>query len=558
MLRSLSIRDIVLIERLELGFGGGLTALTGETGAGKSIILDALGLALGGRSDRGLVRSGAEQGSVVAEFEPHEPAALEVLLHDNGIPFEGELILRRIVTADGRSRAFVNDTAVSTALLRQVGEILVEVHGQFEQRGLMNPQAHRGILDAFAGLGPLAAKVRTAHAAWRKAAERLALLQEQLAAAQREEDYLRHRERELADLAPEAGEEEELAARRQGLMNREKLVTALGEALAAVSGSGGVLERLGAAERKLERSAAMAPELLEPAVAALDRALVEAGEAEAVLESALRGLEDGGGTLEQVEERLFALRDAARKHRVPVDALPDLLAETRSLLERIDAGAGDVEEAARAVEAALAAYRAEAGILSRARAEAAARLAASVMAELPPLKLERARVRVQLEPLPEAEWGPDGAERVAFEVSTNPGQPYGAIGKIASGGELSRFMLALKVVLARLDSAGTLIFDEVDAGIGGATAAAVGERLARLGLERQVLVVTHAPQVAACADHQCSVSKHVKDGKTRVAVRELEAGERRDEIARMLAGAEITDAARAAAESLMRVAGMAG
>lgn len=558
MLRSLSIRDIVLIERLELGFGPGLTALTGETGAGKSIILDSLGLALGGRSDRALVRSGAEQGSVVAEFEPRDPTALEALLHENGIPFEGELILRRVVTADGRSRAFVNDTAVSTALLRQVGELLVEVHGQFEQRGLMNPQAHRGILDAFAGLGDLVAAVRTAHAAWRKAESRLAGLKEDLATAQREEDYLRHRERELADLDPKEGEEEELATRRQSLMSREKLMTALGEALAAVSGNGGALERLGAAERKLERSAGMAPELIEPAVAALGRALVEVGEAEAVIEAALRGLEGDGGTLEEVEERLFALRDAARKHRVPVDALPGLLAETRTLIERIDAGAGGVEAAEREVAAARAAYREAAQALSKARAEAAAQLAAAVMAELPPLKLERARVRVQLEPLPEEAWGPEGAERVAFEVSTNPGQPFGPLGKIASGGELSRFMLALKVVLARLDSAGTLIFDEVDAGIGGATAAAVGERLARLGLERQVLVVTHAPQVAACADHQCSVSKHVEGTRTRVAVRELEASERRDEIARMLAGAEITDAARAAAESLMRVAGVAG
>jgi DNA repair protein RecN (Recombination protein N) len=558
MLRSLSIRDIVLIERLELGFAAGLSALTGETGAGKSIILDALGLALGGRSDRGLLRAGAEQGSIVAEFEPADPAPLQVLLHDNGIPFEGELILRRIITADGRSRAFVNDTAVSTAMLRQVGELLVEVHGQFEQRGLMNPQAHRGILDAFAGLGPLVARVRAAHAAWKQAAERLARLKDGLAAAQREEDYLRHRERELADLAPQAGEEEELAQRRQSLMNREKLVATLSEALAAVSGSQGAMERLGAAERKLERSAGMAPELVDPSVAALNRALVEAGEAEAALESALRSLEEGGGTLEEVEERLFALRDAARKHRVAVDALPDLLAETRVLLEQIDAGAGGVEVAGREVATALDAYRAAARELSQGRATAAAKLAKAVMAELPPLKLERARVRVQLEPLPETEWGPEGAERVAFEVSTNPGQPFGPIGKIASGGELSRFMLALKVVLARLDSTDTLIFDEVDAGIGGATADAVGERLARLGEERQVLVVTHAPQVAARADHQFSVSKRVAGGKTQVAVRELMQAERRDEIARMLAGAEITDAARAAAESLMRVAGSVG
>lgn len=555
MLRSLAIRDIVLIERLELALGRGLSALTGETGAGKSIILDALGLALGGRSDRSLVRPGAEQGSVTAEFDPNDPAPVEALLHDNGIPFEGELILRRVVTADGRSRAFVNDTAVSTALLRQVGDLLVEVHGQFEQRGLLNPQAHRGILDAFGGLAAQAAGVRTAHAAWRAATRKLEELREQLAQAQREEDYLRHRERELADLDPQAGEEEELATRRQQLMNRDKLLTALGEALATVAGSGGALERLGAAERKLERTAAMAPELLEPAAAALGRALVEVGEAEATLEAALRSLEDGTGTLDEVEERLFALRDAARKHRVPVDELPALLAETRMLIERIDAGAGGVETAQREATAAREAYREAAERLSKARAAAADRLARAVMAELPPLRLERARVRVELEPLAEAEWGADGAERVAFTVSTNPGQPFGPIGKIASGGELSRFMLALKVVLARLESTDTLIFDEVDAGIGGATADAVGERLARLGAERQVLVVTHAPQVAARADHQFSVGKSLAKGRARVEVRELAPAERRDEIARMLAGAEVTEAARAAAESLMRVGG---
>lgn len=554
MLRSLAIRDIVLIERLEIAFGHGLSALTGETGAGKSIILDALGLALGSRGDRALVRAGADQGSVVAEFEPAGSASVEVLLQDNAIPFEGDLILRRIVTADGRSRAFVNDTAVSTALLRQVGELLVEVHGQFEQRGLLNPQAHRDILDAFGGLRDRAGAVRAAHAAWRDAADRLTDLKEQLAAACREEDYLRHRERELADLAPMVGEEAELATRRQGLMNRDKLVTALGEALAAV-GSGGVLERLGAAERKLERTAAMAPELIEPVLAALARALVEVGEAEAALETGLRGLEGEGHTLEQVEERLFALRDAARKHRVPVDALPELLAETRRLLEQIDAGAGGVETAQREVDAARSAYRQVAAQLSKARAAAASQLATAIMAELPPLKLERAQVRIRLEPLPEEEWGPEGAERVAFEVSTNPGQPFGPIGKIASGGELSRFMLALKVVLARLDSTATLIFDEVDAGIGGATAAAVGERLARLGRERQVLVVTHAPQVAALADHQFSVGKSVIGRRAQVQVRELRPVERRDEIARMLAGSEITEAARAAADSLMQIAG---
>ena len=551
MLKSLAIRDIVLIERLELGFALGLSVLTGETGAGKSIILDALGLALGGRGDRGLVRSGAEQGSVVAEFDLPESGPWRELLEENALPCEGELILRRAVTADGRSRAFVNDTSVSGALLRQVGDLLVEVHGQFDQRGLLNPQAHRGILDAFGGLGDEVAAVRAARGRWREASGRVQELEARLDAARREEDYLRHRAHELDELAPQHGEEEELAQRRHALMNREKVVSTLTDALAAVSGEAGALARLGAAERRLERSAGLAPELLEPAVAALGRALIEAGEAESVLEAALRDMEGERGTLEVVEERLFALRDAARKHRVTVDGLPGLLDETRRLLEQIDSGAAGLDAERHAAREAEAAFRAAARGLTKGRAAAAARLARAITAELPPLRLDRAKVRVQLDPLPEADWGAEGAERVAFEVCTNPGQPFGPLAKIASGGELSRFMLALKVVLARLDAATTLIFDEIDAGVGGATADAVGERLARLAHERQVLVVTHAPQIAARADHHYRVGKAVVGGRTRVEVHELTPAERRDEVARMLAGAEVTEAARAAAASLM-------
>lgn len=551
MLKSLAIRDIVLIERLELSFAPGLSALTGETGAGKSIILDALGLALGGRGDRGLVRSGADQGSVVAEFDSDPNGPLREILDENAIPLEGELILRRVVTADGRSRGFVNDTAVSGALLRRIGDLLVEVHGQFDQRGLLNPQAHRAILDAFGGLAGSAQAVRDAHTAWRDAKAAVDAQREQLAAARSEEKYLRHRERELTDLAPQPGEEDELAQRRHALMNREKVVSTLSDALAAVGGDGGALARLGAAERRLERSSGLAPDLLEPATAAVSRALIEAGEAEAVLEAALRSLGEDGGTLDQLEERLFALRDAGRKHRVSVEALPALLDETRALLQRIDAGAGDLEAAERLAAATYDTFQAAARRLSAGRATAAARLAKTVEAELPPLRLERAKVRVDLEALPEAQWGAEGAERVAFEVCTNPGQPFGPLAKIASGGELSRFMLALKVVLARLDTAATLIFDEIDAGVGGATADAVGERLARLGAERQVLVVTHAPQIAARANRHYSVGKRVAGGRTHVEVRELTPDERRDEVARMLAGAEVTDAARAAAASLM-------
>ena len=551
MLTRLVIQDIVLIERLEVGFAPGLSVLTGETGAGKSIILDALGLALGGRGDRGLVRPGADQGSVVAEFESPAPAPWDGLLAEHAIPSDGPLILRRVISADGRSRALVNDTAVSGGLLRRIGEALVEVHGQLDQRGLLDPQAHRAILDAFGGATELAAEVGALCRSARAAAARRDELLAELAAARREEDYLRHRERELAELAVVPGEEEELATRRQTLLNREKVTDALGEVLAAVAGDSGALARLAAAERRLERSAALAPELIEPALAALGRAVVEAGEAEAVLEGALRDLGDAGRSLEAVEERLFAPRDPARQHNAPVDALPRLLEETLRLLAGIDAGAEGLSAAEQSAEAAVLAFRAAARRLSVARAAAAARLGAAIEAELPPLRMERARVRVALQPLPEADWGPDGAERVAIEVRTNPDQPFGPIARIASGGELSRFMLAVKVVLARLDRATTLIFDEVDAGVGGATADAVGERLARLATERQVLVVTHAPQIAARADHHYRVGKRVVRGRTRVEVERLSPGERRDEVARMLAGAEVTDAARAAAASLI-------
>lgn len=550
MLRSLQVRDIVLIERLDLDLREGLSALTGETGAGKSIVLDALGLALGGRGERGLVRAGAEQGAVSAEFEvaPGHPA-LELLAR-NDMPAD-ELVLRRTLTADGRSRAFVNDVAVSTGLLRQLGELLVEIHGQFEQQGLLDSRQHRELLDAFGGLGPQLAAVREAWQAWQDAAARLEALRREIELARREEDYLRHRERELADLDAAPGEEEELARQRQSLMHRDKLATALREAAQALSGTGGAVERAGSAERRLERTAGMAPELLEPAVQALGRALTELVEAEAAVEAALRQVVEGSGSLESIEERLFALRDAARKHRVPVDELPALLADTRAQLERIDAGASDAEAAEREVEARRRDYLAAAAELSRGRAAAAERLAAAIAQELPPLRLERARFRVRLEPLAE-DAGPLGRERVLFEVSTNPGQPFGPLSKIASGGELARFMLALKVVLANLGAAGTLIFDEVDAGLGGAVADAVGERLARLGADRQVLVVTHAPQVAARADHHLTVSKHVTGSRTQVRVVELAPRQRRDEIARMLAGAEITEAARAAADSLMQ------
>ncbi len=555
MLTSLAIRDIVLVDRLDLTFGDGLTVLTGETGAGKSIILDALGLALGGRADRALVRNGAAHGSVTACFEPPPDHPAWPLLAEQAIEAEVEIVLRRTLGADGRSRAFVNDEPVSTGLLHRLGDQLVEVHGQDEQRGLLSPALHRHLLDAFGEhAGPVAA-VREAWRLWREAVDQAERLAEEVEAARREEDYLRHRALELRDLAPVEGEEPGLAEQRSRLVNREKLSAALDEALAGIAGGGGARERLGMAERRLARSADLAPEFLRPAIEALGRALIEVGEAENALEEGLRDLDLDAGALEKVEARLFALRDAARKHRVAVDELPRLLEDTEAQLARIEHGADSLDLAREAAAAARDVYRTRAAELSALRSDAAERLAAAAMVELPPLKLERARFRVRLDPLEEGEWSAEGRERVQLEVSTNPGQPFGPIARIASGGELSRFMLALKVVLARLDPTETLIFDEIDAGIGGATADAVGERLARLALERQVLIVTHAPQVAARAHHHLTVTKRVDGGRTRIEVLELQPLERQQEIARMLAGAEVTDAARAAASSLLEKAG---
>ncbi len=555
MLAALSIRDIVLIDRLDLSFAGGLCVLTGETGAGKSILLDALGLALGARADAGLVRRDADRASVTASFDLPQDHPVFALLREQDLPCEGP-VLRRVVTADGRSRAFVNDEPVSVGFLRQLGDVLVEVQGQFDQRGLMDPANHRAMLDSFGRLGSQVEAVAVAWRSWREALVGLQEMEAAVEQARRDEDFLRHAVAELDELAPQPGEEEHLAESRATLMNRERIAEALQAASTELGAGRGVDAALRGAQRALERVADRSGGLFDAALAALERAAIELAEALGELESAAARIETGGARLEEIEGRLFALRAAARKHGTNVESLPALAASLRERLAALDDQSDVLTRLARAEADARAAYMGAAAALSRARAAAAKALDAAVAAELPPLRLDKARFRTRLEPAPESAWGPAGVDRAAFEVSTNPGAPFGALARIASGGELSRFMLALKVVLAATGSARTLVFDEVDAGIGGAVAAAVGERLARLAESVQVLVVTHSPQVAARGGQHWHVVKRGDNrGVVVTRVEELSPSQRREEIARMISGARITDEARAAADSLMAQSG---
>jgi DNA repair protein RecN (Recombination protein N) len=554
MLLNLSIRDVVLIDRLDLEISPGLSVLTGETGAGKSILLDALGLALGGRADAQLLRPGARQAGVSAEFAIDADHGVRALLEEQGLPTDGNVILRRQLGADGRSRAFVNDQPVGVALLRRIGESLVEIEGQFEQQRLLDSANHRTMLDAFGTLADQAANVRDGWRKWRATATARAEAEAALARARRDEEYLRHAVAELTDMDPKPGEEAELAETRRLLSNREKLLEAAHAAFDELTGERGADGRIMAAQRRLDRIADKAGELTAPATAALDRAAAELADAADRLRRLVNDPELAPHRLAQIEERLFALRDLARKHGVPVDALAEHGAKLAAQLAALDDQSGRLARLAQQEVAARQAYATNADELSKARAKAARRLDAAVNTELPPLKLDKARFATRLEPLPDDDWGEHGRERVVFEITTNPGMPPGPLSKIASGGELSRFLLALKVVLAEADPVPTLVFDEVDSGVGGATAAAVGERLARLGRKLQVLVVTHSPQVAARTDQHWRVEKATagKSAVTRLAV--LDAKGRREEIARMLSGASITDEARAAADRLMAAA----
>jgi len=555
MLSALIIRDIVLIDRIDLEFGDGLSVMTGETGAGKSILLDAFALALGGRGDALLVRKGAEQGQITAVFEPVSGHPVFSLLSENGLGEDSTVILRRVQSSDGRTRSFINDEPVSVQLLKRVGAALVEIHGQHDDRALTDASTHRQLLDAFAGLTSEADALAKTHEGWADARQALLDKENQIATARENAEFLTHALNELKTLDPKADEEEALAQRRQLMMHAEKISGDLEEARDALAGDGTAHARLGAALRKLERREAGMAKVLEPVAEALERVLSEINDARMRVEQAITDTQFEPSALEEAEERLFALRALARKHNVTVDALPELVIKLGADLAALDAGEQELDQLKQKESAAGDAYRLAAGELSKKRHKAASGLDEVVTSELPPLKLEKARFITHIESSAPEEGGPSGLDRVSFWVQTNPGTQPGAMMKIASGGELARFILALKVVLAARGSAPTLIFDEIDAGVGGATASAIGERLARLAQGLQVVAVTHAPQVAAHASGHMCISKEAIPGAgeeavaTRVIV--LDEAARREEIARMLAGATVTDEARAAADRLI-------
>ena len=549
MLLGLVIRDIVLIDRLELSFSPGLTVLTGETGAGKSILLDALGLALGARAEGGLLRAGAAQASVTAEFELPKRHPLRDLLEEQGLEVDDNLLLRRQLGSDGRSRAFLNDQPVGVGLLRRIGDALVEIVGQFEQHGLLDPSTHGEMLDAHGGHD--APGVAALWGQWQQARETRSAAEAEIAAAKRDEEYLRHAAEELHGLSPQPGEEASLAEQRSLMLHRSKLVEALQAGLEELSGDSGAEQRMNQARRRLDRIADKAQGKLDPATAALDRAQAELADVVEQLNRLASDLDADPRRLEKIEDRLYALRDLARKHNVQVDDLAALHERIEAQLARLDDRSGALAQLTKVEAEARQAYGGAAEALSQVRKKTAAKLDKAVMAELPPLKLDKAKFNTVVERQEEGQWGPTGMDRVAFEVATNPGSPPGPIARIASGGELARFLLALKVVLAAQGSAPTLVFDEVESGIGGATAAAVGERLARLARTRQLLVVTHSPQVAAQGQHHWRVEKSAGKAGSLTRAGRLDAPARREEIARMLSGATVSEEARAAADQLL-------
>lgn len=571
MLTSLSIRDVVLIETLDLSLHAGFTALTGETGAGKSILLDSLGLAMGDRASAGLVRAGAPEARVTASFDVSASHEAFGILQEQDIPAEVQepLVLRRVISKEGRSRAWINDQPVGITLLRRVAATLIEIQGQHEQMGLADSSTHRGLLDAYGVKPSLLNSVAGAFDRWQTLRSELANAHRALEEAAREEEWLRHTVDELTALAPQPGEEEELAQQRHALQQAERRGEAVAAALSELTPrdrrSPGPAAALRGATRALLRlvptnASAAAPSSAEAepleartteALTALENAENALAEAENLLSRLAADTEANPRLLEDTEERLFALRTVARKHSIAVDDLADLLTRLSGRLTALENGTAALESLKVATEEARVTYIQKAETLHEARTKAARKMEQAVTAELKPIKLEKARFLVDIKVLPAEQWSRQGMEQVIFLIAANPGQPAGPLAKVASGGELSRLMLALKLVLAGQSGIGTLIFDEIDAGVGGATAAAIGERLHRLAQNVQVLAVTHSPQVAASADAHLRIGKLTRNGQTVTHATPLTDTERNEEIARMLAGDTVTDAARAAAASLL-------
>lgn len=553
MLHSLSIRNVVLIDKLDLDFSRGLSVLTGETGAGKSILLDSLGLALGSRAETGLIRQGEDKLSVTATFSlPPAGHPVHKLAQNYELELEDEIVIKRTLTRDGKSKIYVNDQPVSLKLLKELGSFLVEVHGQFDNQGLLNPANHKDILDNYGHYPQLLAEVAAAYAGWKQKMRERCAFEAALLQAKTEEDNLRHWADELARLNPVAGEEADLSRRRTELMNAEKILENLNYAHACITEGSNVIGALQHAQSAIDKANRVVDGKYGGIADLLEQALVNAEEAINQMEEANAEVNLSQNDIDTIEQRLFALRGAARKHQTAVDELPELLVQMQQKLSQIELGENGLDELLRSEQQLRCRYLETARELSKKRRLAAADLDKKVMAELPPLKMEKALFATDFTQLPESNWNEKGIDDVSFAVATNPNSPRGPLSKIASGGELARFMLALKVNLAASAQEMTMIFDEVDAGVGGATAAAVGERLARLAGNVQVLIVTHSPQVAACGDHHFKVEKKTADNVTTTYVNCLDDNARFEEIARMLAGEKITDEARAAARVLLK------
>lgn len=552
MLQSLSIRNVVLIDKLDLDFKSGLSVLTGETGAGKSILLDSVGLVLGNRAETSLIRHGEDKLAVAASFSlPKVDSPLWKIFEENELEVEDELIIKRTLSRDGKGKIFINDQPVSAKLLKEAGKYLVEIHGQFDNQGLLNPANHRDVLDAFGAYPFLLENAKAKFSAYRNARKARLEAEENILHAKGEEENLRHWVAELEKIGPVEGEEDELGKRRLELMNAEKIIENLNYAYGALTQGLDVLSALRQAQSAIYKANDMVDGKYSDIIDALEQAMIEADEAVNQIENASSNVAVDTGELEEIESRLFALRGLARKHQVEIDALPRVLTELKQKLSNIEFGEEGLIKLRKEEDAAKLDYVKAANELSQARQQAAAKLDAAVMQELPPLKMEKAKFITQIAKQEESLWGEGGFDTVTFTVATNPNSPQGPINKIASGGELARFMLALKVNLAQSSSVETMIFDEVDAGVGGATAQAVGERLSRLAQGVQVLVVTHSPQVAAKGNNHFKVEKNTVDNVTTTNVRELPADEKCEEIARMLAGERISDEARAAAKVLL-------